>query len=363
MTHEFSAMPERLAQVRATAAARGLDAILFLDMQNIRYLTGFTGSDGATLVGREGVVLLVDGRYTTQAGKEAQGLSIEEYRDKMEGVARKVLGAGWKHIGIESATIRLHEYLKLKDKLVELEIVPLDDEVNRLRIIKSEGEVERIQKAAGLASRALQTVLNNIRPGMQERDIARDLEFQIRREGADRVAFDAIVASGENSAMPHARPGTRCVKRGDLIILDYGAVWDGYHSDETCTVALGPVSIRQKEVYSIVKEAHDRALAAVKAGIPCREIDRIARSVIEEKELGAFFSHGTGHGIGLCVHEEPRLSLQSDSILETGMVVTIEPGVYLPGLWGVRIEDMVHVERDGCSLITTTVAKDFVILH
>jgi Xaa-Pro aminopeptidase/Xaa-Pro dipeptidase len=287
---------------------------------------------------------------------------IEEYRDKMEGIARTVLEAGWKRIGIESSAIRWQEYLKLKDKLTDLDAIPVADEVNRLRAVKSAGEVEKIRKAAGMSSRALRAIFGKMEPGMQERDVALELDFQIRREGADGVAFDTIVASGENAAMPHARPGTRRLRRGDVIILDCGAVWDGYHSDETCTVALGPVSERQREVYNIVREAHDRALAAVKAGVSCREIDRIARSLIEEKGLRGCFPHGTGHGIGLCVHEEPRLSALSDSVLETGMVVTIEPGVYLPGRWGVRIEDMVQVEKDGCNLITT-VPKDLTVLH
>ncbi len=188
------------------------------------------------------------------------------------------------------------------------------------------------------------------------------MEFQIRRRGADHVSFDVIAASGENSALPHAKPSSRRLEAGDFIVLDYGAVYDGYHSDETCTLAVGDISDRQREVYGVVREAQDRALEAVRAGMPCSEIDHAARSVIETRGLGKFFSHGTGHGVGLCVHEEPRIAALSKSTLEAGMVVTIEPGVYLPGLWGVRIEDTVLVKSEGCEMITRF-PKDLKILR
>lgn len=358
---ELQILSERLSRVRPKIAALGLDAFLFSDMQNIRYIVGFTGSDGALLVGHRKTILLVDGRYTTQAGKEVQGAEVREYREKMEGISATVRDNDWKIIGLESAALTLEEYLKLRDKLADLEMKTPEGAFNQLRIIKDDDETDQIKKAADISSEALRLTLAGIKPGLAERDVAADMEWHLRRGGADSPSFDIIVASGENAAMPHAKPGSRTLEKGDFIVLDYGAVYRGYRSDETCTVALGQISEKQKKVYGIVKEAHDRAVEAVKAGVACEEVDRVARSVIEEKGLGKFFTHGTGHGVGLCVHEEPRISALSKSVLEAGMVITIEPGVYLPGAWGVRIEDMVLVEQDGCRVLTTA-PKDLIIL-
>jgi Xaa-Pro aminopeptidase len=358
---EFTGLPDRISRVRSKIAALGLEAFLFLDMQNIRYLTGFTGSDGALVVGERNNILLVDGRYTTQAGREVQGADIRHYRDKTEGIAQALLDGGWKAIGLESTAVTLQDYLNLKARAEGLELRPLEREMSTLRVIKDETEIGWIKKAAALSSQALLLALEGIKPGIPERDIALELECRIRQGGADSVSFDVIAASGENSALPHARPGFRKSEAGDFIVLDYGAVCGGYCSDETCTVALENISDRQREVYDVVREAHDRALSAVRAGAFCRDVDHAARSFIEKKGLGDFFSHGTGHGIGLSVHEEPRLSILSDSCLDAGMVVTIEPGVYIPGLWGVRIEDMVLVKRDGCDVLTS-VPKDLIRL-
>lgn len=359
---EFTGSMERLLRVRSKTVNLGLDAVLFLNMQNIRYLTGFTGSDGALLAGERRYILLVDGRYITQAGKEAPGAEIRQYQDKTEGIAQAMQDSGWKVIGFESAALTLPDYLKLKDRAAGVDLRPMGEDLNALRVIKDDGEIKKMQAAAALSSEALCSMLEIMKPGMVEKDMALELEYRIRRGGADHVSFDVIVASGENAALPHARPGSRKLEAGDFIVLDYGAVCGGYCSDETCTVALGRISNRQREVYDIVREAHDRALAAVKAGALCRDVDRAARSYIEEKGLGKYFSHGTGHGIGLSVHEEPRLSPLSESRLEAGMVVTIEPGVYIPGLWGVRIEDTVLVTSNGCDVLTA-VSKDLIQLR
>jgi Xaa-Pro aminopeptidase len=355
--NESTVYSDRMSRVREKIKGLGLEAIVFLDMQNIRYLTGFTGSEGALLAGDQNPVLLVDGRYTTQAGREVQGADIRQYRDKTEGIVQAIRDGGWKGVGLESAALILQDYLKLKERASEVEWKALGAELNTLRMIKDERETGCIQKAAALSSQALCSLLDTLKPGMTEKDVALELECRIRRRGADRVSFDVIVASGENSALPHARPGTRPFKEGDFIVFDYGGVCGGYCSDETCTVALGKASARQREVYDIVREAHDRALAAVRAGVSCRDVDHAARSYIEGKGLGQYFSHGTGHGIGLSVHEEPRLSTLSESCLEAGMVITIEPGVYLPGLWGIRIEDTVRVTSEGCDVLTK-VPKD-----
>ena len=240
---EFTGSMKRISRVRSKTEALGLDAVLFLDMQNIRYLTGFTGSDGALLAGGRKDILLVDGRYITQAGKEVPGVDIRQYRDKTEGIVQAILENGWKIIGLESTALTLQDYLRLKDRAAGTELKPLMEELNTLRVIKDEREIQRIRAAAALSSKALCSVLEIMKPGMAEKDTALELEYRIRQGGADNVSFDVIVASGENAALPHARPGGRKFEEGDFIVLDYGAVCGGYCSDETCTITLG--SIRQ----------------------------------------------------------------------------------------------------------------------
>jgi Xaa-Pro aminopeptidase/Xaa-Pro dipeptidase len=205
-------------------------------------------------------------------------------------------------------------------------------------------------------------MMDFIKPGLREKDVALEMEYRMGLSGADGASFKTIVASGINSALPHAAPGANKLAKGDAVVIDFGAIYDGYHSDETCTFFIGTPSDRQKKAYALVKEAHDRALAAAKAGMPCSEIDRIARDCIREGGMGLYFSHGTGHGLGLDVHESPRIAAPSEDVLKAGMVVTIEPGVYIPGLWGIRIEDTVLVGGDGCEALTK-VSKDLTILH
>ncbi|MFA4916306.1 MAG: M24 family metallopeptidase [Syntrophales bacterium] len=219
-----------------------------------------------------------------------------------------------------------------------------------------------LRRAAEISSGALTSIQDLLRPGVRERDIAFELEFRMRHNGAEQVSFATIVASGANTALPHAVPSTRKIENGDFIVIDCGAVYEGYHSDESCTFVVGQANDRQKETYRLVKDAHDRALDTVRAGVPCSEIDRVARTCIEEGGLGVYFSHGTGHGVGLDVHEAPRIAAKSKAVLEASMVLTIEPGVYIPGLWGIRIEDTVVVKENGCEVLTK-VLKDFKILN
>ncbi|MDO9585990.1 MAG: Xaa-Pro peptidase family protein [Syntrophales bacterium] len=361
MPPESPRFPHRLSRVQRTLLTNGPDALLFLDMKNIRYLTGFTGSDGALLLKRNHLVLLVDGRYTTQAGEEAAGADIFKYRDKIEGIAEVLADDAIEAVGFEAAAISFETYGKLKEKIPDIRLAPLSGNAG-IRAIKDESEVACLKKAASLASRTFAAMRDFIKPGIRERDVALELEYRMRQNGAEGVSFSTIVAAGKNSALPHATPGARKLSPGDALVIDFGAIYGGYHSDETCTFFLGYASARQKGAYDIVKEAHDRALAAVKAGVSCREIDRVARDCIEDGGLGKFFSHGTGHGIGLDVHEPPKIAASSEDILEAGMVVTIEPGVYMPGLWGVRIEDTVLVNEDDCEVLTK-IPKDFTLLN
>jgi Xaa-Pro aminopeptidase len=362
MRRDSPVPPLRMARVRAGLHELEIDALLFLDMKNVRYLTGFTGSDGALVIGEKQEILLVDGRYTNQARKEVEGPQVFEYKDKIDGIAAILSDSGLISVGFESQAMNVNTHLKLTEKLGALRLKPLSSEIGAIRAVKDEKEIAFIKKAAEISCEAFTAVQDLIRPGVRETDIAIELDFRMRRCGAEQVSFPTIVASGANSAQPHAQPGSRAIENGDMVIIDYGAVYRGYHSDETCTFAVGVKDKKQEEVYSLVKTAHDRALEAVKAGIPCVEIDRIARDFIEAGKLGMYFTHGTGHGVGLDVHEAPRIATNSEMVLEAGMVLTIEPGVYIPDLWGVRIEDMILVKEDGYEVLTR-VSKDFTVLH
>lgn len=352
---------DRINSVRESLLIDPVEAVIFLDMNNIRYLTGFTGSDGAFLLGRERALLLVDGRYTTQAGEQVGEANVFQYREKVEGIADRLSRWAIRTGAFEASATNVETYEKLKEQLPTLTLAPLSSEAVNIRMIKDDEEVGLLRAAAALASQSLHEILDIIRPGVRERDIALELEFRMRRNGAQGISFPSIVAGGENAALPHATPGNRELKHGDPIVIDYGAVLDGYHSDETCTFVVGEASPSFRKTYEVVKTAHDRAIAAVKEGVACSEIDRIARETLEEAGLGSYFVHTTGHGIGLDVHEPPKMSVASKTILEAGMVINIEPGVYLPGQWGIRIEDTVLVCRQDCEVITKT-AKDLKIL-
>lgn len=351
----------RIEKLRAQLHSFGAEGVLFFDLSNIRYLTGFTGSEGALFLGRDRLVLLVDGRYTTQAGRESPHADIVPVTDKLEGITDLLIAEGVGSVAFESSILTYDGYTILHNRLPSVELLPLSSQLSELRAVKDEEEVGLITAAAGIAARALRKTLEGLAPGVREREIAASLEAAMLREGSERPSFETIVASGENAALPHAHPGDRALRSGDFVVIDYGAVYRGYHSDETCTIALGALSSEQEKVYTIVKSAHERALEAVRPGALAREIDGIARRYIDDAGYGSCFSHGTGHGVGLAVHEAPVLSPRSRSVLEEGMIITVEPGVYIPGSWGIRIEDMILVTADGCRILTE-MPKHLVIL-
>jgi Xaa-Pro aminopeptidase len=353
MARNTAHLGRRLAAIHAIMASRGVEALLFLDLKNIRYLTGFSGSDGALLISERQTVLLVDGRYTTQARKQTHRIRVFEYWEKAAGIAQVASGLRVKTLGFEASAITYEFYATLLKKLKNIKLRAVtEDHLGGLRSIKSRSEIALIKRAVQISTRALEAILPLIKPGVQETDIALELHYCMRREGAEALAFEAIIASGENAALPHAKPGSRRLKKGDLVVIDFGAVYGGYHSDETCTFGIGRLNSSQKKAYEVVKEAHDRAVDAIRAGVACREIDGIARRYIEKRGYGEYFSHGTGHGIGLDVHEAPRLSTASNGALQDGMVVTVEPGIYIPGRWGIRLEDSVLVKKGGYEVLT-----------
>lgn len=354
---------ERTARIREGLSRWSAEGIAFFGAPGIRYLTGFTGSEGTLFVGGGVPVLIVDGRYTTQARAEARGVEVVEFRDRMEGLCRLIAERGLETVAFEAASLSCEAYFTLRERLGEKVVLkPLGKEIAGIRKIKEPREVARIRRAAAIASEAFLSVLEHLKPGRAEIDIARRLEWEMEERGSEKPSFETIVVAGKRAALPHGKPGKAGIGHGDVVVVDFGAVVEGYCSDETCTVAVGRIPPEKKKVYEAVKEAHDRAIEQVREGVSCREVDRTAREWIEKAGFGPFFTHGTGHGVGLEVHEVPRISTVDDGVLEEGMVITVEPGVYIPGEFGVRIEDLLLVKKDGCEILSS-VPKDLMIVE
>ncbi|MDA8412890.1 MAG: Xaa-Pro peptidase family protein [Desulfobacteraceae bacterium] len=337
-----------------------LDAILITNLANIRYLCGFSGSDGVLLLAREEAWFLCDSRYTTQAADEVRGAEVREYSAKYEAICSLISDKKIRRFGFEATHMLVSDFRQLSERLAGCELVGLGAALDSIRSCKDKHEIEALGRVAALASASLGAVLASLAPGIRESDIALELEIEIRRRGADARAFDFIVASGERGAMPHGKASDKVLRTGELVTIDFGAVKDGYHSDETVTVAVGRPSARGREIHDIVRQAHDRAVAAVRPGISCRDLDAVARDYIREQGYDSYFGHGLGHGVGLEIHEKPVVSPRGDAVVEEGMVFTIEPGIYVPGFGGVRIEDTVAVTADGC-VILTQAPKDLIL--
>jgi Xaa-Pro aminopeptidase len=334
-------------------AERELDALVVTDLTNVRYLTGFTGSNGICVVGREQRDFITDFRYVEQVQREVQGFDRVQGRQDLLGDVAERLGG---RVGFEDQhmTVRTHKRL---GELVgdEVELVPAGGMVERLRAVKSPDEIALIRAAAALADGIYEYARERGIVGRSEREVAVDLEREMRERGAEEPSFPSIVAAGPNGALPHASPGADEIRPGQLVVIDMGCRLDGYCSDCTRTFATGgELSDEAREVYDLVLRAQLESLAAVRAGAVCREVDGVARSIIEDAGHGERFGHGLGHGVGLEVHEAPRLSrlAPEDARLQAGNVVTVEPGVYLPGELGVRIEDLVVVTDEGCEILS-----------
>lgn len=329
-----------------------LDALIVCSSENLYYLCGFTGSDGTLIILNDTRVFLTDSRYVTQAGTEVVADSIVEYRIRAEAIVSELKAKGCVRVGFDSSmSVAMFDDLREKSNET-LEWYPLREEIQYLRIHKEETEIRRTLQAVEINQRAFESIKSIIRPGIKEKKIAFELELAMRERGADRVAFDIIVASGERGALPHGIASEKTLAEGELVTIDFGCRYNGYHSDETITFAVGDIPSQLETVFETVLKAHDLALAAVSPGVDLQVLDRIAREYIESKGYGKYFGHGLGHGVGLEVHEAPVVSPRSTLQAECGMVFTIEPGIYIPGLGGVRIEDMVLVTPDGCQVLT-----------
>src|SRR5215210_5912196 len=349
----------RAGRLAAVAGERGLDALLVTDLVNLRWLTGFTGSNGLAVVGtgaNEGLRLfLTDFRYLTQSAEQVgDGWARDIAPDLLPAVVVKLPGEGTLRLGFDDAHLSVRDHGKLRAALRdEVELVAAGGAVEELRARKDAGELDAVRAAARLADTALEEVLERGLAGRTERDVALDLEFTMRRLGAEAAAFPPIVASGAHGALPHATPRDVAIEPGVLCVIDWGAQLDGYASDCTRTFATGEIDRRDAEIYELVRRAQEEALAAVRPGPTGREVDAVARAIIDAAGHAEHFGHGLGHGVGMEVHEAPRLTKQSDDRLAAGQVITVEPGVYVPGAAGVRIEDLVAVTADGCEVLSS----------
>ncbi len=354
-------LKDRRSRLTPFFQAAGADALLVTNLKNIRYLCGFTGSEGVLLLTPEQGWFLCDSRYTTQAAREVQGVAVREFSVKYEALCTLITEEKFQRVACEGDHLTVTDFVQLSKRIAPCALTTFEGTLHTIRSCKDAEEIDLLQQVATLASTALATILPLIRPGIRECDLARELEFEMRRSGADSIGFEFIVASGERGALPHGVASSKLLQAGELVTIDFGAVAKGYHSDETVTVALGTPDPEMAAIHRIVKQAHDLAIEAVKPGISCRELDAIARQHIASAGYGEYFGHGLGHGVGLDIHEKPTLSPRSNAVVEQGNVITIEPGIYLPGRGGVRIEDTVAVTATGCTILTS-MPKDLICL-
>lgn len=352
----------RRAALAGRFAERRLDALLVSSAANIRYLSGFTGSSALLLVTRDAARLFTDPRYRLQARIESDCAVTVAKGPLLLPLARWISRLRLGRVGFDPAHLAYALFEQLDKELPERSrLVPAPGLVEHLRMIKSPEELTRIRRSVETNSRAFEETLPLIRPGMRETDLAAELDYRARRRGAERPAFETIVASGPRSAHPHARPTANCLKRNQLVLIDMGAMQDGYASDMTRVLHLGRPNRRVRDLYRAVLEAQQAAIEAVRPGATAESVDRAARNCLRKAGLARAFVHSTGHGLGLEVHEKPRLGKGDATRLEAGMALTIEPGVYFEELGGIRVEDSVVVTPHGCEVLTPTPKELFVV--
>jgi Xaa-Pro aminopeptidase len=342
----------RISAARACLQRLGADLLLVSNLSNIRYLTGFTGSEATLVLSPHDGWFLTDSRYTSQASAEVTGAKVVEFSVRMDSLIGILQDAGAAKVAFEAGSTSVAVFQELTKKLPELKFVQADSELASLRGKKDAAELDILERVAGMASQALLEIVGGLKPGAVESEVAWALEVAMRTRGAEGKSFDFIVASGERGALPHGKASDKRIAAGELVTIDYGALYRGYCSDETVTVCLGEPDSRQHKVYETVRVAQQMAIEAVRPGLSFRDLDATARDYIAGKGFGDYFGHGLGHGVGIDIHEFPTASPRSTTLIEEGMVFTIEPGIYIPGWGGVRIEDTVVVEADGCRRIT-----------
>ncbi len=356
------AIKRRLNDLRNKMRDAGYDAVLITERKNYIYLSGFTGTSAVLLISGDRAVLLTDFRYTEQAAAQAPDFEVIQYTGSQYAELNRLLeNSGIHRLAFEDAYISYSQHSEYLKELKVREFVPLGRMIEELRLIKDDEEIEIIKAAVRVADDVFLHILDYIKPGITETELAAEMEHHMRRLGATGPSFETIVASGRRASMPHGVASEKRIEAGDVVTLDFGAIYGEYCSDITRTVFVGKPDKELEKIYRIVLEANRLGLEAVKSGVSGKEADSIARNYIADAGYGDNFGHGLGHGVGLDIHEEPRLSPRGDAILRDGMVVTVEPGIYIPGLGGVRIEDMVVV-RGGSATVLTSSSKEMIIL-
>jgi Xaa-Pro aminopeptidase len=357
-------MSQRIERLRAKLEEEEIDGLIVTNPENRRYLTGFTGTGGVVLVSLDGAYLITDFRYIEQAKQQTTDYEIvEQGDDKLKKINHLVNKLEIDKLGFAAKEETYQDYLNYQDRL-DVELVATKYLVKDLRKIKDERELDKIAQAVKITDNTFSKIQKQLEVGVRERDIALELEFFQKRQGASKNAFDFIVASGVRSALPHGVASNKSLEAGDLVTMDFGSVYQGYHSDMTRTVVVGAEPTeKQQKIYNLVLKAQETAIAAIEAGKTGAEIDQIARDIIADAGYGANFGHGLGHSLGLKIHEHPRLSRTDDTVLQPGMVVTVEPGIYIPDWGGVRIEDIVVVREDGCDILTNSPKELLVLDH
>ena len=349
----------RIERLRALLTEKVVDAVLVTKEENVHYFSGFRGDSTALLVTHERLLLVTDSRYTEQASAEASLYEIVEQRDGLyRKVAELAVEAGVVALGYEGAALVCDQYEKLKEMLGEISF-DTSLALDALRQVKDTDEIALIRRACAIADEGFAHIIRYIQPGMTEMDVAAELEHYMRTLGSERPAFQTIIASGVRGSLPHGVASDKVIARGELVTMDFGAVCAGYHSDITRTICVGRADARQREIYDAVLSAQMRALAALRPGVTGIEVDRIARDSLAEKNFEQYFGHGLGHSLGLEIHEEPRLSKAGKHIMQPNMLITDEPGVYIPRWGGIRIEDTVLITADGSEPLTRA-PKEFI---
>ena len=354
----------RIERLQNAMANSGFDGALIVSPENRLYFTQFPSSDGYLLVSAEKAVFVTDSRYVEAAEKKAVGCSVVLQTTDSTQLFELFSEMHVTRVAVEASRMNLAQYARICNALEPMAVLAdstLDNLIAGLRSVKQPDEIEKIRAAQAITEQAFSHICAFIKPGKTEREVSLELDFFMLHHGAEALSFETIAVSGENGSMPHGVPGSRKIQAGDFVTMDFGAVVDGYHSDMTRTVAVGQVSDRQKEVYYVVLSAQKALLSALRPGLPCSEADKVARDVIEQAGYGAYFGHAVGHGVGVEIQEFPNLSPRSKSVLTVGNVVTDEPGIYLPGEFGVRIEDMAYITPDGCENLTAS-PKELIIL-
>ena len=353
----------RLKRLRQALETAGASTLLETHLPNIYYLSGFSGDSGALLVDSTSATLFTDGRFTIQAKEETRGIRVHIHKGPLlEAVGNHLRARKRQRIAVPPSRLTLAGWKALRKAAGgNLKWVAIDGLVESLRAVKDSAEIERIRDAARLGSQVMEEAIGLIRPGVTELDIAAEIGYRMRRKGASGESFEAIVAAGPRSALPHARPTARRIGKNELVVLDLGAILRRYCSDLTRTVHVGKATARVRQWYHAVLDAQAAARDAMKSGVTCGAIDAAARNVLQRKGLGRYFVHSTGHGIGLEIHEDPRIARDQKKLLETGNVVTLEPGVYVEGVGGIRIEDDALVTPRGAEILTTA-SREFLEL-